>query len=128
MQLEDLQHVLSNPKSIFSEIMKMAASKSASVDTNFSCTDSRSASLSSSQMGVLNGGFDSPTVSTAATNGSGITHLGVIGRGVKRASLNPIGTEASLKKVSLDSSSEVDGSSVSEVVDCTVQDAETTKK
>ena len=127
MQLEDLQHVLSNPKSIFSEIMKMTASKSASADTNFFSTESRTASLSSSQMGVVNGGFDCPNISTTTTNGSGITHLGVVGRGVKRASLNPIGVEPSSKKVSLDSSSEIDGSSASEVVDSAAQDAEPPK-
>lgn len=122
-KLEDLQHILSNPKSIFSEIMKIVASKSASGEVNISRTESRSSSLNSSQMGVVNGGFDSPTISTAATNSGGITHLGVVGRGVKRASLTPVCAEPS-KKLSLSSSSEKDGSSASEVVDSTGRDAE----
>lgn len=46
-----------------------------------------SVAMSSSQIGTVNsnGGFDSPTVSTAHTSGTaGVTHLGVVGRGVKR--------------------------------------------
>lgn len=50
--------------------------------------------MSSSQMGTANIGKDleSPTVSTAQTGSgggaSGVTHLGVVGRGVKRVLLN----------------------------------------
>lgn len=79
-------------------------------------------------MGVVNGSFDSPSVLTATTDGGGVTHLGVIGRGVERAALNPVGTEPSSKKLALDSSSEKDGSSVSEAVESIVQDDETTKE
>lgn len=45
-----------------------------------------SVAMSSSQVGTVNSnGFDSPTVSTAHTSGTaGVTHLGVVGRGVKR--------------------------------------------
>jgi len=128
IKLEDLQHVLSNPKSIFSEIMKMVSSRSASAEMNLSNAEPASASLTSSQMGAVSGGFDSPTISTAATNGGCITHLGVVGRGVKRASLNPIGAEPSSKNLSLDSSSEGDGSRVSEVVDSAVATSETPKE
>jgi HAT1-interacting factor 1 len=52
------------------------------------------------------GDFDSPTVSTAHTNGSsGVTHLGVVGRGVKRVLTNSGTAESSpMKKPALDSS------------------------
>lgn len=74
-------------------------------------------SLNSSQMGAVSGGFDSPTISTAKTNSGGITHLGVVGRGVKRASLNLIDAEPSLKKLSLeDSSSERANSSLPKLI------------
>lgn len=68
-----------------------------------------SAAVGSSQMGTANnngGGFDSPTVSTAHTNGSsGVTHLGVVGRGVKRTLTNSGTAESSPgKKPALDSS------------------------
>lgn len=58
----------------------------------------RSASLTSSQVGVVSNGFDSPTVSTAATDGSAVTHLGVVGRGIKRAVVKPISAEPPSKK------------------------------
>lgn len=65
--------------------------------------------MGSSQIGSANshGGFDSPTVSTAShTNGAaGVTHLGVVGRGVKRVSMNSGTAESSpMKKPPLDSS------------------------
>lgn len=52
------------------------------------------------------GGFDSPTVSTAHTNGtSGVTHLGVVGRGVKRVLMHSGTSESSsAKKPAFDSS------------------------
>ncbi|ONK60328.1 uncharacterized protein A4U43_C08F17050 [Asparagus officinalis] len=87
----------------------------------FSNKESIATSLNSSQMAVTTGGFDSPTVSTAATNGCGpVTHLGVVGRGVKRASLNNVSTKPLSKKSSLDSSSGV--------VESTVKDAEIRKE
>lgn len=102
-KLEDLQQVALNPKSILSEILGMAAAKSRGSEKSAS-----QAVMSSSQMGTANsiGGFDSPTVSTAHTNGSsGVTHLGVVGRGVKRVLTNSGTAESSPgKKPALDSS------------------------
>lgn len=92
-----------NPKSILSEILGMAALKSRVGEKSAS-----PAVMSSSQMGTANsnGGFDSPTVSTAHTNGSsGVTHLGVVGRGVKRVLTSSGSAESSqTKKPALDSS------------------------
>ncbi|XP_010263825.1 PREDICTED: nuclear autoantigenic sperm protein [Nelumbo nucifera] len=112
-KLEDLQQQASNPTSLFSEILKMASAKATS-------SLKSSAVMGSSQLGTSNsgGGFDSPTVSTAHTNGAGpvggVTHLGVVGRGVKRASVNSSSVEASaMKKASLDSSGDKDESTVS---------------
>ncbi|KAJ6853563.1 NASP-related protein sim3 [Iris pallida] len=102
--------------------MKMVASKSASAETNLPNTESRSL-MGSSQLGAATSGFDSPTISTAATNG-GVTHLGVVGRGVKRASLNPVGAQPLSKKPSLDTSAETAASSISEAaVDSSSQNA-----
>lgn len=66
--------------------MGMVSAKAKAVEKSAS-----SAAVGSSQMGTAdnNGGFDSPTISTAHTNGSsGVTHLGVVGRGVKRTLTN----------------------------------------
>nr|XP_023926631.1 NASP-related protein sim3 [Quercus suber]POE92834.1 isoform 2 of nuclear autoantigenic sperm protein [Quercus suber] len=102
-KLEDLQQVALNPKSILSEILGMAALKSRVSEKSAS-----PAVMNSSQMGTANsnGGFDSPTVSTAHTNGSsGVTHLGVVGRGVKRVLTSSGSAESSqTKKPALDSS------------------------
>lgn len=94
LQLEDLQQLVLNPKSILSEILGIASAKAASLK------ESSLGKVSSSQLGTANssGGFDSPTISTAGSNGSAIvTHLGVVGRGVKRAS-NASAAEASTPK------------------------------
>ncbi|XP_054823841.1 uncharacterized protein LOC129321901 [Prosopis cineraria] len=100
-KLEDLQQLISNPKSILSEILGLAAAK-AGAGKPLS-----SSQVSSSQMATANssGGFDSPTVSTAHSNGSAeVTHLGVVGRGVKRT-LNATVEEANpTKKPSLETS------------------------
>ncbi|KAF2295125.1 hypothetical protein GH714_031606 [Hevea brasiliensis] len=61
--------------------------------------------VNSSQMATANssGGFDSPTVSTAHTNGNAVTHLGVVGRGVKRVLMGTGSAESSpMKKATLD--------------------------
>lgn len=84
-RLEDLQPVASNPKSILSDILGMVAAKAKGG------VSGSSALMSSSRIGTANssGNFESPTVSTAHTNGSaGVTHLGVVGRGVKRVVMN----------------------------------------
>lgn len=80
MQLEDLEQLAANPKSILSEILGMAAAAKAKGGER---------GASSVQVGSANSnvGFDSPTASTAHTNGNGssaVTNLGVVGRGVKR--------------------------------------------
>ncbi|XP_068343629.1 uncharacterized protein [Pyrus communis] len=102
-KLEDLQQLASNSKSILAEILGLASAKAKGTEKSES-----SAVVSSSRMGTAdnNGGFDSPTVSTAHTNGaSGVTHLGVVGRGVKRVLMNAGSGESSAsKKPALDSS------------------------
>nr|XP_010909346.1 protein HGV2 isoform X2 [Elaeis guineensis] len=126
-KLEDLQQIKSNPKSVVSEVMKMLPSKSTSGEKNLPESAARSLSSSSSRMGTVSGGFDSPTISTAATNG-GVTHLGVVGRGVKRATVSSVSAEPPPKKPILDSSSEKADSSTSEVFNSVAQDSETSSK
>ncbi|KAL2905724.1 Nuclear autoantigenic sperm protein [Bienertia sinuspersici] len=100
--LEDLQQLVSNPTSILADILGLAAAKvkaSAQAPAPASASASASATASSSRIGVAtNGDFDSPTVSSAHTNGTtGVTHLGVVGRGVKRVNMNT-GNESSTSK------------------------------
>ncbi|KAG4153843.1 hypothetical protein ERO13_D03G018900v2 [Gossypium hirsutum] len=108
-KLEDLQQLVANPKSIIAEILGMASAKAKA--------DEKSASPavgSSSRMGTVNsnGGFDSPTVSTAHTNGAAaVTHLGVVGRGVKRVLMSPVESGPAKKPVTEASSDKGDGSS-----------------
>ncbi|XP_050388226.1 uncharacterized protein LOC126805423 [Argentina anserina] len=102
-KLEDLQQLVSNPRNILADLLGMVSAKAKAAEKSAS-----SAAVGSSQMGTANnnGGFDSPTISTAHTNGSsGVTHLGVVGRGVKRTLTNS-GTEESDpgKKPALDRS------------------------
>ncbi|KAI7729061.1 hypothetical protein M8C21_004328 [Ambrosia artemisiifolia] len=85
LTLEDLQQIVSNPSSILSDILGMMAAKGKG-----------GASGSSSGGGMASGsgsgsGFASSTVSTTQANGdSAVTHLGVVGRGVKRVSMCPV--------------------------------------
>lgn len=127
MQLEDLQQIKSNPSSVVSELLKMFPSKSTSGEKNLPESAARSLSSSSSWMAAISGGFDSPMISTAATNG-GVTHLGVVGRGVKRATVSSVTAEPSPKKPMLDSSSEKADGSTSEVINSIAQDSETSSK
>ncbi|XVE87227.1 hypothetical protein DITRI_Ditri18aG0099300 [Diplodiscus trichospermus] len=112
-KLEDLQQLVSNPKSIIAEILGMASARARDNEKSAS-----PAAVSSSQMATANsnGRFDSPTVSTAHTNGAAaVTHLGVVGRGVKRV-LTSTGAvdSSSTKKPSIDPPSDKgDGSSAS---------------
>ncbi|XP_010316172.1 NASP-related protein sim3 isoform X2 [Solanum lycopersicum] len=96
-KLEDLQQCMSNPSSILSDILGMVSAKARSLENA-----DASVAVNSSQMGVGtsgSGSFDSPTVSTAHTNGAaGITHLGVVGRGVKRVHLNTTTESSPAKK------------------------------
>lgn len=107
MQLEDLQQVVLNPKSVLSDFLKMvAASKSTGGGIGTSSTEGKVRSApgsSSSRVGVAGVDSDSPTVSTAATEGN-VTHLGIVGRGVKRAIVTPTSVESSAKKHSSDPS------------------------
>ncbi|XP_011004597.1 PREDICTED: protein HGV2-like [Populus euphratica] len=97
-KLEDLQQLVLNPKSILAEILGMVSDKA-------KCGE-KSASpnlMSSSQLDVANSGgsFDSPTISSAHTNGVlGVTDLGVAGRGVKRVltSTGSVGSSSTVKK------------------------------
>ncbi|KAI4314907.1 hypothetical protein L6164_027770 [Bauhinia variegata] len=100
-KLEDLQQLVLNPKSILSEILGIASAKASSGKI------SSPGMVSSSQMTTANssGGFDAPTLSTAHTNGSaGVTDLGVIGRGVKRASSTDVAEARALKKPEVETS------------------------
>lgn len=106
MQLEDLQQVIQNPKSVLSEILTMVSSKSVGGGVGTSSSEGKVGSSdgwSSSRMGVIGFDSDSPTVSTAT--GGSVTHLGIVGRGVKRAIVTPTAAEPSPKKLSSDSSS-----------------------
>ncbi|GAB2223998.1 hypothetical protein Droror1_Dr00004743 [Drosera rotundifolia] len=95
-KLEDLQQLVSNPKSILSDIMGMMMAKQKG---GSSMAPSASASSSQVAAGNSNGSFDSSSVSTVATNGtSGVTHLGVVGRGVKRVGATSMDTEPSPAK------------------------------
>ncbi|KDP31837.1 hypothetical protein JCGZ_12298 [Jatropha curcas] len=108
-KLEDLQQLALNPKSILSEILGMVSAKAKGGEDS-----AAPAVVNSSQMATANsnGGFDSPTVSTAHTNGAAVTHLGVVGRGVKRVLMNTGSAESSpMKKTELDSSADKDGNS-----------------
>uniref|UniRef100_A0A803KW24 Tetratricopeptide SHNi-TPR domain-containing protein n=1 Tax=Chenopodium quinoa TaxID=63459 RepID=A0A803KW24_CHEQI len=93
----NLQQLVSNPTSILSDILGLAAAKARANEQA-----SASAPASSSRVGVAtsNGEFDSSTVSSAHTNGaaSGVTHLGVVGRGVKRVNMNSVNVESDSSK------------------------------
>ncbi|KAK1422001.1 hypothetical protein QVD17_24824 [Tagetes erecta] len=92
-KLEDLQQIVSNPSSILSDILGMMAAKG----------KSGGAGTSSGS------GFGSSTVSTAHANGdSGVTHLGVVGRGVKRVSMTAV--EPPAKKPASDPAADNGGS------------------
>ncbi|KAK9067113.1 hypothetical protein SSX86_014438 [Deinandra increscens subsp. villosa] len=88
-KLEDLQQAVSNPSVILSDILGMIAAKGKTSQTS----GADGGGLASSRIGMManSSGFESPTVSTAHTNGdSGVTNLGVVGRGVKRVSVGSV--------------------------------------
>ncbi|CAK9158718.1 unnamed protein product [Ilex paraguariensis] len=103
-KLEDLEQLVSNPTSILSDILGMMSAKVRGAEKS-----AASSVMSSSQMATASssGGFESPTVSTAHTIGAAagvVTHLGVVGRGVKRVLMNSGTAESSAnKKPALDS-------------------------
>ncbi|CAL1380442.1 unnamed protein product [Linum trigynum] len=90
-KLEDLQQLAVNPKSILQEILGMAAAR-ARGDDQKTASPGLGSSSSRFAMNRNAGESESPTVSTAHTNGDdgGVTHLGVVGRGVKRVLMAPI--------------------------------------
>ncbi|KAF5958188.1 hypothetical protein HYC85_005413 [Camellia sinensis] len=93
LTLEDLQQLVSNPTSILSDILGMISAKARGTNKNAPSV------MSTSNLGVASssGDLNSPTVSTAHTNGAaaGVTHLGVVGRGVKRVSMSSAGAAES---------------------------------
>ncbi|KAK8566263.1 hypothetical protein V6N12_059795 [Hibiscus sabdariffa] len=112
-KLEDLQQLASSPKSMIAEILGMASARDRGSEKS-----SSPAVPSSSQMATTNSGghFDSPTISTANTNGPpSVTHLGVVGRGVKRVLTSTGAVESnSFKKPAIEPSSDKgNGSSAS---------------
>ncbi|XP_062187934.1 uncharacterized protein LOC133891240 [Phragmites australis] len=117
-KLEDLEQAMSTPSSSIDEIMRTIVSRAA-VEQKVADVMPRAASFTSSQMAASSNGFDSSTLSTAATTGSTgstVTDLGVVGRGVKRASIKPIPAEPPSKKPALNSPSlQGDSSNNSEV-------------
>ncbi|KAK1324108.1 hypothetical protein QJS10_CPA02g00117 [Acorus calamus] len=129
--LEDLQQLMTNPKTRLAELMQMISSKLPSVEKS-SSSPSGSKATTSDTVNSQNGptaadatGFDSPKVSAAGTNG-GVTNLGVVGRGVKRATIAPISAEPCPKKPLLDSSAEKpESAACSVVVDSDARDPET---
>ncbi|KAF3323969.1 protein NASP [Carex littledalei] len=111
-KLEDLEQAVSNPISkVTSAIEVIKAAMSSDKESKLKLPEAvpRSESLSSSQMGTISNGFDSPTVSTAAgdSSGSTVTHLGVVGRGVKRAVVQPVSSDEHKNKKPLTESSSV---------------------
>ncbi|CAH2076343.1 unnamed protein product [Thlaspi arvense] len=99
-KLEDLKQQAENPKQMLAELMGMASAKA-----NASDKVAAAGEMSSSRMGAAITGkeLESPTVSTAHTGAgvgasSGVTHLGVVGRGVKRVLTNATSAESSPSK------------------------------
>lgn len=122
---------MSTPSSALDEIMKKIASRTVDMQEAGDVLP-RAASFTSSQMATSSNGFDSSVISTAATTGSTgstVTDLGVVGRGVKRASIKPISTEPCAKKPALDSPSlQGDCSNNSEVQTATQNGDESVSK
>ncbi|MBA0589248.1 hypothetical protein Gorai_018004 [Gossypium raimondii] len=106
----NLQQLVSNPKSIVAEILGMASARARGSEKSASPSV-----LSSSQMAPANsdGHFDSPTVSTANTSGvPAVTHLGIVGRGVKRVLTSTAMVESNpIKKPAIEPSSDKGDSS-----------------
>ncbi|KAI7744871.1 hypothetical protein M8C21_027206 [Ambrosia artemisiifolia] len=108
--LTDLQQAVSNPSTLLSDILGMMAAKVKGGQTSGG-GDGDGGGSRSSRIGMManSSGFESPTVSTAHTNDdSGVTHLGVVGRGVKRVSVSSV--EPPAKKPTSDLSADNSGS------------------
>ncbi|ESQ53401.1 hypothetical protein EUTSA_v10025057mg [Eutrema salsugineum] len=113
-KLEDLKQQAENPKQLLAELMGMASAKANANDKVAGAVGE----MSSSRMAMNTGkDLESPTVSTAHTSAgggasSGVTHLGVVGRGVKRVLTNATSAESSpSKKLAPESSDKADGNS-----------------
>lgn len=95
-----MQLLASNPtEPVLPDLMAIFAAKAKEIEKGAS-----SAGISSSRFGTAtSGNLDSPTISTAHTNGAAeVTHLGVVGRGVKRVVMHSESTESSpMKKAAL---------------------------
>ncbi|EPS64044.1 hypothetical protein M569_10737, partial [Genlisea aurea] len=78
-KLEDLEQLVSNPKSILSDIMGLMSAKAKEVERNAVSLSAAAATDSSRIAG--------PSESSASS--SAVTHLGVVGRGVKRIGVVP---------------------------------------
>ncbi|XP_076932280.1 NASP-related protein sim3-like [Bidens hawaiensis] len=95
-KLEDLQQIVSNPSSILSDILGMMAAKA------------KGGSSGGGGGTTTGSGFGSSAVLTAQSNGdSGVTDLGVVGRGVKRVSVSSV--EPPAKKPASDSAANNSG-------------------
>ncbi|XP_006282585.2 protein HGV2 [Capsella rubella] len=120
-KLEDLKQQAENPKQVLAELMGMVSAKASEKASEEAVP--AAAEMSSSRMGTANTNFgkdlESPTVSTAHTGAaagggasSGVTHLGVVGRGVKRVLMNATSIESSAsKKPATGPSDKADGNS-----------------
>ncbi|XP_010432116.1 PREDICTED: protein HGV2-like [Camelina sativa] len=119
-KLEDLKQQAENPKQVLAELMGMSSAKANASEKVVPAA----AEMSSSRMGTANTNFgkdlESPTVSTAHTGAaaagvgasSGVTHLGVVGRGVKRVLMNATSIESSAsKRPATEPSDKADGNS-----------------
>ena len=130
VQLEDLEQAMSTPSAI-DEFLKTIASRAGAAQKGADGIP-RAASFTSSQMATSSNGFDSSVMSTAATTGSTgstVTDLGVVGRGVKRASIKPITAEPVPKKPAVDSASaKGDSSNSSEALPTTQNGDESVSK
>ncbi|CAN8328182.1 unnamed protein product [Cochlearia groenlandica] len=122
-KLEDLKQQVEKPKQDLAELMGMVASAKANADDKVPApVVTTGGGMNSSRMGALNTGKDleSPTVSTAHTgaggggaSSSGFTHLGVVGRGVKRVLMNATSAESSPpKRITPESTDKADGKSL----------------
>lgn len=96
-----MQLLASNPPApVLPDLMAILAAQAKGMEKGAS-----SAGISSSRFGAAtSGNLESPTISTAHTNGAAeVTHLGVVGRGVKRVVMHSESTDSSpMKKAALD--------------------------
>ncbi|XP_051114784.1 NASP-related protein sim3 [Andrographis paniculata] len=105
-KLEDLQQLVSNPKSILSDILGIISAKAEAAGGK---AISGAGSSTETATVITGGTANSTIVSTAQTSStSEVTHLGVVGRGVKRVVMSSTSVEEPkpAKKPSMDPSSD----------------------